>query len=99
VASNAGIGEPFSPVPYTVTIDPAGAPWHRPNGMKRASSRSSPVAKAGARDREIARLRADAPSFQRREFVSGYLVICGALTSAESFSIAATAAGPALRSQ
>jgi hypothetical protein len=99
VASNAGIGGPFSPVPYTVTIDPAGTPWHRPNGIKRASSRSSPAAKAGIRDREITRPRADAPSFQRREFVSGYLVIYGALTSAESFSIAATAAGPALYSQ
>jgi hypothetical protein len=96
VASNAGIG---GPVPYTVTIDPAGAPWHRPNGIKPASSRSSPVAKAGARDREIARPRADAPGFRSMEFVSGYLVIYGALMSAESFSIAATAAGPALCSQ
>jgi hypothetical protein len=33
------------------------------------------------------------------EFVSSYLVIYGALVSAESFSIAATAVGPALSSQ
>jgi hypothetical protein len=67
--------------------------------MKRASSRSSPVAKAAVRDREIARPRADAPGFRWMEFVSGYPVIYGALMSAESFSIAATAAGPALCSQ
>ena len=99
MASHAGIGGIFTPVPYTVTIDPAGAPWHHPNGIKRESSRSSPATEAGVGDREIARLRADAPSSRWMEFVSGYLVIYGALMSAESFSIAATAAGPALSSQ
>jgi hypothetical protein len=43
--------------------------------MKRQSSRSSPVARPRSRDREIARLRADASGFRWMEFAFDVMVL------------------------